>query len=70
MAMGRELETLLQRAMTKLEEEHRALIVLRDIENLPYNEICTITGLKPGTVKSRLHRARVALKEEVRRLYE
>ena len=70
MAMGKELESVLQKAMAKLEDEHRTLIVLRDIENMPYSDIAKITGLKPGTVKSRLHRARVALKEAVRRLYE
>ncbi len=69
-AIGKELEGIMQRAIAQLEEEHRVLIVLRDIENMPYNEITEITGLNPGTVKSRLHRARVALKEQVRRLYE
>ena len=70
MAVGKELEKVVQRAIGMLDEEHRALIVLRDIEHMPYDEISTITGLNLGTVKSRLHRARVALKEQVRRIYE
>ncbi|NJK32311.1 MAG: hypothetical protein HC927_07815, partial [Deltaproteobacteria bacterium] len=43
----------------------RLLIVLRDIQGLSYAEIIRITGLQEGTVKSRLHRARVALKERL-----
>ena len=70
MALGKELEGVIQKAIAALDEEHRALIILRDIESLPYGEIAAITGLGLGTVKSRLHRARVALKDNVRRLYE
>ena len=43
------------------------MVVLRDIEELSYEEICEITGLPEGTVKSRLHRARLALKERLER---
>jgi RNA polymerase sigma-70 factor (ECF subfamily) len=57
------MEKLVQQGIATLEEEHRALIVLRDVEDLSYQEICGITGLAEGTVKSRLHRARMALKE-------
>jgi len=39
------------------------LIVLRDVEDLSYQEISSITGLAEGTVKSRLHRARMSLKD-------
>lgn len=66
-AMGHELERLLQHAIAQLDEEHRTLIVLREIENLSYQEIGEITGLAAGTVKSRLHRARLQLKEIVDR---
>lgn len=66
---GRQLEAALQRALATLDEDHRTLIVLRDIESLSYQEIVEITGLNQGTVKSRLHRARIALKQEVERLY-
>jgi RNA polymerase sigma-70 factor, ECF subfamily len=58
-------ERLMQAAIAQLDEDHRLLVVLRDIEELAYEEICEITGLPEGTVKSRLHRARMALKELV-----
>lgn len=60
--MGRELERVMQHAIASLEEEHRTLIVLREIEHLSYAEIGEITGLAAGTVKSRLFRARLQLK--------
>jgi RNA polymerase sigma-70 factor, ECF subfamily len=66
MAEGREMEVLVQEAIAALDDDHREIIVLRDIQNLPYQEICEITGLPPGTVKSRLHRARLALKEKLK----
>jgi RNA polymerase sigma-70 factor (ECF subfamily) len=56
-------EELMQEAIASLDEDHRLLVVLRDIEELSYEEICEITALPEGTVKSRLHRARMALKE-------
>jgi RNA polymerase sigma-70 factor (ECF subfamily) len=68
--MGQELEVALHKAMDALHEEHRALIILRDIEHLAYEEIARITGLNPGTVKSRLHRARFALHEHLRLRYD
>jgi RNA polymerase sigma-70 factor (ECF subfamily) len=67
---GRQVERLVQRALSELEEEHRELVVLRDVENLSYEEIQEITGLPEGTVKSRLHRARLALQQRVRALSE
>jgi len=66
MAEGRQMEKLVQQAILELDEEHRTVIVLRDVKNLSYQEICEITGLAEGTVKSRLHRARFALKEKLK----
>ena len=60
-----EVESLMQKAIAALDEDHRLLVVLRDIEDLSYEEICEVTGLPEGTVKSRLHRARLALKEHL-----
>ncbi len=58
-------DSLMQAAIAALDDDHRLLVVLRDIEGLSYEEICSITGLPDGTVKSRLHRARTALREHV-----
>ncbi len=46
-----------------LDDEHRAVVVLRDIEGFDYRQIAAILDIPPGTVKSRLHRARMALRE-------
>lgn len=59
---GNRLEQAIQREIANLEPEHRLLIVLRDIQGHTYAEILAITGLQQGTLKSRLHRARLALK--------
>jgi RNA polymerase sigma-70 factor (ECF subfamily) len=53
---------LIQRALDELPAAHREVIVLCDIEERTYEEVCAITGLNMGTVKSRLNRGRTALK--------
>lgn len=62
---GRRLEALINRELANLEPEHRVLIILRDFQGLAYQDIIEITGLTEGTLKSRLHRARVALKRRI-----
>jgi RNA polymerase sigma-70 factor, ECF subfamily len=62
---AQQTESLLQQGLLTLDEEQRELIVLREVEHLSYDEIMAITGLPEGTVKSRLHRARAALREYV-----
>jgi RNA polymerase sigma-70 factor (ECF subfamily) len=57
----------MQEAIAALDEEHRTLVVLRDVEELSIEEICEITGLPDGTVKSRLHRARLVLRKKLQR---
>lgn len=59
---------LVHKAIAHLEEEQRALVVLRDVEGLSYEEIMEITELPEGTVKSRLHRAREKLAGILERL--
>jgi RNA polymerase sigma-70 factor (ECF subfamily) len=66
-AEGSEMERAVRKALAGLDDEHRELIVLRDLEGLAYEEIVAITGLPDGTVKSRLHRARAALREAIER---
>ena len=64
---GAQMEQILQEAIAQLDEDHRLLVVLRDVEDLSMEEIVEITGLPDGTVKSRLHRARLALRKKLTR---
>jgi RNA polymerase sigma-70 factor, ECF subfamily len=52
-----------QRALDQLPPEFRAAVVLCDIEGLSYEEIAATLGIKVGTVRSRIHRGRVLLRE-------
>lgn len=60
----RELQQIVNRALATLKPEHRMIITLRDFEQLSYEEIGTILGMSMQTVKSRLHRARLAFKSK------
>ena len=62
---GYQAERLIQEAIGELEEDQRLILILRDIENMSYDEISEVTGLALGTVKSRLHRGRMALKSKL-----
>ena len=55
-----------RRAIDKLNKEHRAVIVLREIDGCCYETIAEILDLPLGTVRSRLHRARLQLREELK----
>jgi RNA polymerase sigma-70 factor (ECF subfamily) len=67
---GQERQALVRRAVDRLAADHREILVLRDLEDLSYDEIASMLKLSPGTVKSRLHRARHALKELLRPMME
>ena len=58
-----ELSLRVREAIAMLPEQHRILIVLRDIQNFSYDEIADILKCPDGTVKSRINRARSALRE-------
>lgn len=64
---GVQMEGILREAVQSLDEEQRTVVILRDIEDLSIEEICEITGMPDGTVKSRLHRARLALRKKLQR---
>jgi RNA polymerase sigma-70 factor (ECF subfamily) len=67
MMAGKQVERIVQEAILALEPSFRECLVLRDVEELSYEDIGVITGLPEGTVKSRIHRARAQLKELVER---
>jgi RNA polymerase sigma-70 factor (ECF subfamily) len=61
------LDPTLQAALDELPPEFRAAVVLCDIEGLSYEEIGATLGVKLGTVRSRIHRGRAALRVAMRR---
>lgn len=61
--LRQEARTVLQRAVDHLPDVYRAVYVLAEIEGLPHQEIATLLDLTIPTVKTRLHRARISLRE-------
>lgn len=53
----------LHEAMGRLSEEHRAILMLREIEGYDYDSIADLLDVRVGTVRSRLHRARACLRD-------
>jgi RNA polymerase sigma-70 factor (ECF subfamily) len=56
---------LIQELLQLLSEEHRAVLILKEIEGLDYQEIAEVLGCSLGTVKSRLNRAREAFRRQL-----
>ena len=54
---------VIAKAIDELSEEHKTVILMRDVNGLEYEEIAKATGASLGTVKSRLSRARIALRK-------
>jgi RNA polymerase sigma-70 factor (ECF subfamily) len=55
---GMQVERIVQAAIAELEPSFRECLLLREVEDMSYEEIAEVTGLPAGTVKSRIHRAR------------
>jgi len=64
-AANKEQLDLIIRAINELDTEQRAVIILRDIEDMDYSQIAQILDVELGTVKSRLSRARANLRENL-----
>lgn len=59
---GMQLEVIVKAAIQQIEPDFREVLILRDVEDMAYEEIAQLTGLPDGTVKSRIHRARAQLR--------
>jgi RNA polymerase sigma-70 factor (ECF subfamily) len=64
-ASSRQTGAALARALGELPEESREVLLLRDVEGLPGDEAAAVLGIGLAAMKSRLHRARLELKERV-----
>jgi RNA polymerase sigma-70 factor (ECF subfamily) len=62
-SMVRQQRATLARAMTQITDDQRAAIILYDVQGYDYAEIADMTGVSVGTVKSRIHRGRSALRD-------
>lgn len=67
-ALGRERHQLLLSALESLKHDYRVAVVLRDIEELSYEEIAETVGVPVGTVKSRIARGRDELRKRLERM--
>jgi len=62
---NRERHQKVLEALGRLDAEYRAVLVMRDIEGFDYQQMADVLGLPLGTLKSRLFRARLALRDEL-----
>lgn len=60
-----EVRRLVWQAIQELDDEHRAAVVLRDMEGLDYAEMAQVLDVPVGTIKSRLHRGRMVIREKL-----
>lgn len=65
--LSRETRDILSRAIEGLPDQYRAVLILRDVEGLSNEEVAEVVGETIPAVKSRLHRARMVLREELTR---
>ncbi|MGQ0634573.1 MAG: sigma-70 family RNA polymerase sigma factor [Planctomycetaceae bacterium] len=60
-----ERQAAVQRALAQLPEEFRTVLILKEMDDLKYEEIAEVVGCPVGTVRSRIHRARAELREKL-----
>jgi RNA polymerase sigma-70 factor (ECF subfamily) len=68
-ADGEMRNEIIQKALLKVKPVYREVVILRDIQDLSYEEISEITGLAIGTVKSRINRGRAQLQKLLKHIY-
>ena len=69
-AENAEVAQQLKQALALIKPEQRQIVILRDYLDLPYAQISVVLDIAPGTVMSRLHRARIALAKSYREINE
>ncbi len=62
--------SIIQKALMKVKEVYREVVILRDVQGMSYEEIAEITGLSIGTVKSRINRGRSQLQKLLKNIYK
>src|SRR5699024_10078417 len=67
--LDQELGQAIQQATDSLPEAYRQVFLLKDVDGLSYEQIAEITGDSVAAIKSRLHRARLALREAIEAFY-
>ncbi len=70
LVLDAELREAIRRAADALPELYRQAFLLKDVDGLSYEQISEVTGASVGAVKSRLHRARLTMREAIERFYE
>lgn len=58
-----EEERMVHESLAKLSAEHRAVLVMKDMEGMKYEDMAEILGVPVGTIRSRLHRARLEMRD-------
>lgn len=69
-AVDKQLGEMVTRSLDELSEEHREVLLLRDVEGMTAAEAAAVLGISVDALKSRLHRARTALREALRPLLD
>lgn len=69
-ANGKIQDYYIQKALESIPDKYRKLVILRDVDDFSYEEICDITGLPMGTVKSRINRGREKLQILLKDVYQ
>ena len=59
-----------QAALAKVSDEHRAILILREVDDCSYEQIAEILDLPIGTIRSRLHRARLQLRDQLKGVFQ
>jgi RNA polymerase sigma-70 factor, ECF subfamily len=63
-------DEIIQKALLKVSDSYREMVILRDIQELSYEEIAEVTGIAVGTVKSRINRGRTQLQKLLKDIYK